>query len=186
MSNTHLPFEVSAKQQPCDNGARCSLRGVLPKPLQEAADSSPILSEYLHLVPMNSIGVPEFYPKLSRDLQHLEHRNLIYPIKNGLYVHIYPNETSERDIYVPIEPHLNVDLERVLPEMELRLLDYVEMIGAAQGEEDKREALTKAIDAIATVTGEHGKVIVTPRQLEALKYLLLRDKISYGILTPLL
>ena len=42
-------------------------------------------------------------------------------IKNGLYVHIYPSENSERDVYVPIEPHLNVKLDHLLPEIERRL-----------------------------------------------------------------
>lgn len=187
MTTTHLPFELPEKPKPaCDNGARCSLRGVLPKPLQQAADSSAFLSEYLHLVPMNMIGVPEYYPKLSRDLQYLERRNLIYPIKNGLYVHIYPNEKSERDTYVPIEPHLNVQLDHVLLEVEARLLDYVDQIGAAANNDEKRSALNKAIDAITTLTGESGKIVVSARELEALKYLLNRDKIGYGILSPLL
>ena len=56
--------------------------------MKEAAASFPTLFDYLHWVPMDEIGVPEFYPKLSRDMSSLERRNLIYPIKEGLYVHI--------------------------------------------------------------------------------------------------
>src|SRR5581483_10746032 len=187
MVATQLPFAVPAKAPvACDNGAGCSLRGVLPKPLQDAADSSTCLSEYLHLLPMSTIGVPEYYPKLSRDLQQLERRNLIYPIQNDLYVHIYPNETSERDTYVPIEPHLNIKLDHILSEVETRLLDYVEQIGAARNEAEKRAALNQAIDSITTLTGENGKIVVTPRELQALKYLLARDKIGFGVLSPLL
>lgn len=186
MSSTTLPFEVPTKRPVCDNGRGCSLRGVLPRELQDAADSCSFLSEYLHLVPMNSIGVPEYYPKLSRDLQHLERRNLIYPIKEGLYVHIYPNDKSERDTYVPIEPHLNVNLDHIMPQIETRLLDYVEMIGAATNSADKLDALNKAIDIITTTKSEPGKIAVTPRELQALKYILARDKLGYGILSPLL
>jgi flagellar protein FlaI len=103
-----------------------------------------------------------------------------------LYVHIYPNETSERDTYVPIEPHLNIKLDHILSEVETRLLDYVEQIGAARNEAEKRAALNQAIDSITTLTGENGKIVVTPRELQALKYLLARDKIGFGVLSPLL
>lgn len=187
MAATHLPFEATAiSKSNCDNGAACSLRGVLPKPLQVACNESAFLSDYLHQVPMDTIGVPEYYPKLSRDLSHLERRNLIYPIRNGLYVHIYPNEKSERDIYVPVEPHLNVNLDTILPDVEKRLLDFVETIGAAEGKQGKQAALLKAIDEITTLTGDMGKIVVTPRELEALKYVLIRDKVNYGVLSPLL
>lgn len=187
MATTHLPFEVPDKPKPaCDNGAGCSLRGVLPKPLQQAADASAFLSEYLHLIPMHTIGVPEYYPRLTREMQYLEHRNLIYPLPDGLFVHIYPNESSERDVYVPIEPHMNVKLEHILPEVELRLLDYVDQIGAASRGDAQRAALDKAIDSITTLTGESGKIVVSARELEALKYLLQRDKIGFGVLSLLL
>jgi flagellar protein FlaI len=187
MAIMQMPFpQREKKENGCDHGPGCSLNLVLPKPLQIQCKKNAFLSDYLHLIPMAEIGVPQYYPKLSRDLTYLERRNLIYPIENGLFVHIYPNDKAERDTYIPIEPHLTINLEHILGEVEEKLLDWVEVIGAAETEDAKREALLKAIDAIVSLNGDTRKVHVTPRELEALRYVVVRDKIGFALLAPLL
>jgi archaeal flagellar protein FlaI len=187
MALMQMPFAPKADGgAKCDHGPGCSLKAVLPKPLRSECDKNVFLSEYLHLVPLDQIGIPKYYAKLSRNLSFLERRNLIYPIDNGLYVHIYPNDRGERDTYIPIEPHLTVNLDKILPRVEEKLLEWVELIGSAQTEEEKRAALLKAIDAIVTTGDDGRKIHVTPREMEALKYVLIRDKIGYGLLAPLL
>jgi len=185
MAHLHLPFDGEGVGD-CDHGPTCSLRSVLPQALQEACDAGPFLADYLHWVPMDEIGVPDYYPALSRDMADLTRRNLIYPIKQGLFVHLYPDEKGERDQYIPIEPHLTVNLDEIVPQVEVKLLDWVEQIGAAESEDAKRAVLLKAIDADVSTNGTPGKVHVTPRQMEALRYLLLRDKIGLGLLAALL
>jgi len=135
---------------------------------------------------MDKVGIPEYYPKITRDQSYLDRRNLVYPIGNGLYVHIYPNDKGDRDIYIPIEPHLTIDLSKVIPQLETMLLGFVEQLGAAETDEAKTEALLRAIDASVSTNGAAKKVHVTPRELEALKYVLVRDKIGFGLLAPLL
>ena len=187
MAVLQMPFPTKEKVgEVCDHGPGCSLNAFLPKPLQAECKKNVFLSEYLHLVPISDIGVPKYYSKLTRDLTYLERRNLIYPIDNGLFVHIYPNDSGERDTYVPIEPTLTVNLDHILPKVEEKLLGWVEVIGKAEGDDAKREALLRAIDAIVSATGDARKIQVTPRELEALKYALVRDKIGFGLLAPLL
>lgn len=185
MAQMLLPFDCESAGD-CDHGPGCSLRSVLPKALQDACDADPFLAEYLHRVPMDLIGVPDYYPVLSRDMADLSQRNLIYPIKEGLFVHLYPDEKGERDKYIPIEPNLTVNLDEIVPQVEFKLLGWVEQIGSAEPGDAKREALLKAIDASVSTNGAPGKVHVTPRQMVALKYLLLRDKIGLGLLASLL
>ncbi len=187
MADTRLPFEIDLKKLDCKHGASCKVKSALPKTLKEACEQNESLFEYLHLVPMDKIGVPEYYPKLTRDQSYLDRRNLVYPIDNGLFVHIYPDDKGDRDTYIPIEPHLTVDLSEVLPQVEEKLLDWVEEIGSAETNEDKTAKVLKAIDASVSTTGaDPKKVHVTPRQLEALNYLLVRDKIGFGLLAPML
>ena len=181
-----MPFTLERDKPGCDHGPRCNLRTVLPKTLQEACNTSPSLSDYLHQVPLDVIGVPDYYPKLSRDQSYLERRNLIYPIENGLFVHIYPNEKGDRDYYVPIEPHLTINLDKIIPEIEAKLLNYVDQIGSATTDEDRTAALLKAIDASVSLNGDRNKIHVTARELDALKYLMTRDKVGFGLLAPLL
>ncbi len=186
MATMKLPFPLEKGASVCDHGARCKLRSVLPKPLMDMCEQSGFLGDYLHQVPIDAIGVPQYFPKVTRDQSYLERRNLIYPIENGLFVHVFPNDKAERDIYIPIEPHLTINLDEIIPKVEVKLLDFVEQIGAALELEEKRNALLTAIDAGVTTNGVNGKVKVTPRELEALKYVLARDKIGFGLLAPLL
>jgi flagellar protein FlaI len=181
-----MPFEMDTSKLGCKHGSKCNLKSVLPKSLREAAEQTEWLYDYLHLIPMDKIGVPEYYPKLSRDQSYLDRRNLIYPIEHGLFVHIYPNDKGDRDTYVPIEPQLTVNLTEVLPQVETKLLDWVEEIGSAKTDAEKTAALNKAIDASVSLNGDAKKVHVTQRELDALKYVLVRDKIGFGLLAPML
>ncbi len=186
MAYIQLPFAIDGSDNNRSHGAESRLRSMLPKRLRQAYEENPFLADYLDYVPVDEIGVPDYYPKLSRRLKDLEERNLIYPIEEGLFVHIYPNPTGERDLYIPIEPHTTVSLDDIVPEVEKRLLDWAEEIGAAKTPEEKREKLLEALDEIASINGRGGKLNVTPRELEALRYLLGRDKIGFGLLSPLL
>ncbi len=186
MATLKVPFEIEKDTLGLVHDDRCGLEGVLPKQLREACIAYPVLSDYLHRAPLDEIGIPQYFPKLTRAQSTLAKRNLVYPIKDGIFVHIYPSEHGERDTYVPIEPHMTVDLDDVLPEIEIKLLDWVEEIGAAETEDEKREALLDAIDQSVSTTGEPGKIPLTDRQYEAVRYLQVRDKVGFGLLAPLL
>lgn len=176
-----LPFSMDENNGGYD-------QSLLPKPLQRACRESPFLADYLATLPIDEIGVPDYYPKLTRDLKGLEECNLIYPTAHGgLYIHIYPDLTNPRDYYICVEPHLTVDLSDLLPEVEMRLVDYAEEIGIAETDEEKEEALLKALAEILATDGRgDDKIQVTPRELEAIKYLFVRDKVGLGVLAPLL
>jgi flagellar protein FlaI len=179
MPRSELPFS--------SNGSNGHDRSLLPKPLRQACQKAPFLNEYVERLPIDEIGVPEYYPKLTRDLRDLESRNLIYPIEGGLFIHLYPDETGERDMYICIEPHLMVDLSELVPEIERRLVDYSEEIGMAESDEEKEASLLDALDEILTTGPKSGgRLQVTPREMEAIKYLFVRDKVGFGVLAPLL
>ena len=186
MAITQMPFVVDLKRINCKHGTKCAMKASLPKSLREACEESDSLHDYLHTVPMDKVGIPEYYPKISRDQSYLERRNLIYPTENGLFVHIYPNDKGDRDVYIPIEPDLTLDLTHIMPQIETKLLDWVELIGAAQTNQEKTEALLKAINASTSTNGDANKIHVTPRELEAIRYALVRNKIGFGLLAPLL
>ena len=90
MALSVLPFSLEKR----NGGYSPSL---FPKPLRRACAKNGFLAEYLKYVPLDEIGVPDYYPRHSRGLSDLEDRNLIYPIEGGLFVHIYPDETGARD-----------------------------------------------------------------------------------------
>ena len=191
-----LPFpkERLIRREP---GSRGNLLSQFPQALQEAAREKDYLSEYLQAIPVDEIGIPAYYPKLSKKLEKLRKRNLIYPIEEGLFVHIYPDPKSARDAYISIEPALTLELDGFMQKVEVKLLDLAEEIGQAE-EEERRQVLLDCLDKICT-TGYGGekygnkkgrkdgdKIRMTPRELEGVKYLVLRDKMGLGVLQPFL
>jgi flagellar protein FlaI len=193
MARTVLPFPVDGHTSGCDHGPGCSIRAVLPQPLQKACDGANFLADYLHYVPIGEIGVPAYYSELSRSLQHLEVRNLIYPIAGGLFVHIYPDQTGARDYYVSVEPTVVVDLDNIMPAVDERLVEWAEEIGRTEDEEEKTQLLLHLIDQICTTNGRSPgekskpeRIRVTPRELDGIRYRVLRDKVGLGVLQPLL
>ncbi|MCB8926605.1 MAG: Flp pilus assembly complex ATPase component TadA [Ardenticatenaceae bacterium] len=162
-----------------------------PQPLREVAMQKPYLAAYLTALPVDEIGIPEFYPTPDRSLGKLERRNLIYPIRKGNFIHIYPDEQSERDYYIVIEPTLGINLNGLSREIELKLLDMAEEIGETD-EEDRESVFMESLDKILTVkSSKNGKskdrrLQVNPLEMEAIRYTTKRDKIGVGALDPLL
>lgn len=158
-----------------------------PPALQEAAEDKYYLRSYLEGLPLEQIGAPQYYAELSRSLQSLTVRNLIYPIKQGLFVHIYPDPTGSRDYYIPITPELPVELNGLMIEVDLRLLDWAEEIGLAE-DQNRAEVFLRCLDRICTTLpgANDGCLHVSPQEFEAIRYLTLRDKVGLGVLEPLI
>lgn len=171
------------------------LQTMLAPTLLEACSKSTFLTSYLQRIPLEKIGIPEFYAKPSRALGNIEYKNFIYPIKEGLFVHIYPDPSGARDHYVSIEPSIVVDTDRLMPRIEEKLVLWAEDIGRLENPEEKKSFLLQLIDTLCTTSQKQAvtsaktkleKVYVTPAELEAVRYRVLRDKVGLGILQPLL
>ncbi|MCA0454602.1 MAG: type II/IV secretion system ATPase subunit [Chloroflexi bacterium] len=189
MAQTVLPFEFCP--EPIYTWEQ--LQTMLSPVFLEACEKSIFLRTYVARLPMDTIGVPEFHPKPSRALGNTEHQNFIYPIKEGLFVHLYPDPSGARNHYVSIEPSIVVNTDHLMPRIEERLVHWAEDIGRLEDAEEKRAFLLQLIDTLCTTakmptngTKRIDKVQVTPAELDAIRYRVLRDKVGLGILQPLL
>ncbi|MBN1314388.1 MAG: type II/IV secretion system ATPase subunit [Anaerolineales bacterium] len=199
MPEMHWPFAKDDVYKKNGRNKARNLLAILPSNLREACKETPFLLDYLEIIPIEEIGIPTFYLKLSRAMRDIEERNLIYPIGEGLFVHIYPNPMGARDYYVAIEPHTTYQLDTLLEQIEIRLVDWSEEIGNSETDEEKRQVLKNALDQILTTiisSGDNGqqrrertesnKIYVTPGEMNALKYVIMRDKVGFGPLSPFL
>jgi flagellar protein FlaI len=199
-----LPFSGQGEGgSPQNSMSEGDLLQLLPEALQEACKQNKHLLDYLRMISVNEIGVPEFYTKITRAQGDLPQKNLIYPVSDNIFVHVYSEPGGGRPIYIPIEPSLTQDMSRVLPEVESRLVDVAGGMSAAESETERKEAILKLVDRVCFVhrngstsssntrdaKGNGGndskvasktKVQVTPEQLEAIKYLMVRDKVGMG------
>jgi flagellar protein FlaI len=209
----NLPFSGEGACEEHGGGVeKCSLHGLLPPPLKERVAEAPHLLDYLHQVPIGEVGMPEFYPELSRKLGDLERRNLIYPVASDVFVHIYEAPGDARDYYISIDPSLVAGLEPSRERLERSLLDYVEALERAETPEAKAEVLVRAAEENCVVISDKAaksagngkskrargpglpsqtpkagaKIPVTAQQLVGLKYVIVRDKIGMGVLEPLI
>jgi len=158
--------------------------------LQEQSKSQGHLWSYLCDLPVDHIGVPAYYPRLGRPQKDLEDRNLIYPVGKGVFIHIYPDASSIRDSYVSVEPSSLGSLNRLMDEVDLRLLDYVDELEYSGDDlEQRSENLLSCLDRICGVNGgrfRRGTVKVTDPELDGLRYLIVRDKEGLGNIEPMM
>ncbi len=126
-----------------------------------------------------------------------KHPNLIYPVKGGIFTHILHDGNDGRDTYIPIEPIVGEDLDKLMIEIEKRLLDISELLNlkAIASDEERRKRILQNIDLVVTTTDRptsflnklpfRSKIkplVVTPAQLRSLKYMMVRDKLGMGML----
>ena len=200
-----LPFSSQGEAgSPQSNMSEGDFYQLLPEALQEACKQNKHLLDYLRLIPVSELGVPGYFTKLTRAQGDLPQKNLIYRISDNVFVHMYSEPGGGRPIYIPIEPSLTQDLSQVLPEVESKLVDVAGGMSAAESDIERKEAILKLVDRVCVVhrngstssssntkdgrdSGGNGskvasktKVQVTPEQLEAIKYLMVRDKVGMG------
>ena len=177
----------------------------LPEHLQKVTQQYPYLLEYLRMVPISEVGIPEYYPELSRSLGGKKEPNLIYPTKrDGVFIHILANKEDSRNDYITIEPTLLTDVTRLMPEVDIKLLELRNKLPRIDEQGDREEQLRAYLDMVITVDEEAEqsplaklvgpltkgglvlkKLRMTRREMDAVRYLFVREKLGLGTLDPL-
>jgi len=174
-----------------------------PSALKEVAEENPHLLEYLCVLPVSQTGIPEYCSKLSRNMGDIKKPNLIYPVGRNIFAHIMFDFKDARHNYIPVEPVLLQNLGAIVPKVEDACIAISDRFAGVDPEKDKAKQLLCYLEQVTTQKDEPpssiGKVAgflkreetipkikVTPRELEGLKYLFIRDKIGMGVLEPLM
>ena len=209
-----LPFEPKFPEAHGANMMQCGLYRMLPPDAKKfiSAEENHHVLDYLHMLPLDDIGVPKFYPELSRDLKKITKPNLIYPVGDGISIHIYPDKDDVRNYYIPIEPTLFASVDELLIEVEEALVDIVDVLEVTTDDIDAKKALLEeGLNDVCIIEddrdrGEEGglrkrildrihgfaratknkKVHVTSDEFQKIKYYIFKDKIGMGPLQPLL
>ena len=206
MSKITLPFEVEEAEGKHEGDPfACTLYKMLPEPMQEQTKEAVYLLEYLHMIPVNQFGIPEYHPTLSRGLGDLDSTNLIYPVEGGLFVHVIDDPLGGRGYYIAIEPKLSngMDEGEMVRSSEMALLDYAMEFEGAETAAEQTEVLERLLEQLyKTQTNDESGLRGTIRKLisktskrntqlsdgdlRVLKYIMVRDKIGIGILEPMI
>ena len=197
-AQTVLPFPLTPGQIVTP---REKLLPQLAPELQTVCKNSEFLLDYLEYLPIERYGIPQYYEKPPRSLGSQGIRNIIYPTKENLFVHILPDEVGARDHYVPIEPTTVINVDELISKVDKRLVAFAEELGRTVEKEAKRKLLLELVDRFCAVPTENDPnagsrtemrkpktdvIPVTPQQLAAIRYIVIREKLGLGILQPLL
>jgi len=145
------------------------------------------LREYLEYWLEYTGSYPNFYTQLSRDMAKIRRPNVLYPVGDPVYIHIYtrPDGTI---IYNPIEPRLKHKKRlEIISEAEKRLaLEIGDRIPKDPEEHEKMlyELLEKVITFSSETKIGKKKLFVTREDFERLKYELYCEKIGVSLLEP--
>ncbi|WP_456330209.1 type II/IV secretion system ATPase subunit [Archaeoglobus sp.] len=152
----NFPFKPRVLEEEHDhsNIATCGIYKLLPDRMKKEVEKNLHLLEYLHILPLDRIGIPKFAPKLDRKKHgNLERPNLIYPADEQIYIHIYPDKNDMRNFYIPIEPTLLTGVDSLLREVEIRLVDYITDIDFdPEDNEEKIKILKEALREVCEIT----------------------------------
>jgi len=152
----NFPFKPRVLEEEHDhtNIATCGIYRLLPDRMKKEVEKNLHLLEYLHILPLDRIGIPKFAPKLSRKKHgNLDKPNLIYPADEQIYIHVYPDKNDMRNFYIPIEPTLLTGVDELLREVEIRLVNYITDIDFdPEDNEEKIKILKEALKEVCEIT----------------------------------
>jgi len=196
---TNFPFKPN-KYEGHDHSdlTKCNLYKLLP-------------SEYLHILPIETIGMPKFISNLESKHGEIAELNLIYKVSDQTYVHIYPNKNDVRNFYIPIEPILLTGVGSLIKELETKLVDHLTGLDFdPENIEEKEKILRESLEAICIISNQKivgnsssgfnklfgaksllngtkkkdNHIRLSKEYYEALRYSIIRDKIGVGFLDP--
>ncbi|PCN49901.1 hypothetical protein B6U99_07265 [Candidatus Geothermarchaeota archaeon ex4572_27] len=180
----------------CLNPSRCSLLGQLDEEFRRAAEGNPHLLAYLHEWVSSGNELPSYHVQLSRELRSLKRPNIIYPVGDPIFIHIYSTDVGERPTYHPVQPSLPPEARDLLPKVEEAVAMVIdEGFDYETPEEQRRlleEALSRAVKVDPSLRGPGAyrvdrrghKLILSREAFEVVKYNLLNEKVGMGILEP--
>jgi flagellar protein FlaI len=209
---TNFPFKPKKYDgHDHSNLKTCNLYKLLPPEMKKEVETNLHLLEYLHILPIDTIGIPRYIPKLESKHGDIAELNLIYKVSDQTYVHIYPNKNDVRNYYIPIEPILLTGVGSLIKQLENKLVDHLTGIDFdPENLEEKEKILRGALDAICVISNqktvdnpssgvkklfgsrsflngnkkEDDHIYLSKEYYEALRYSIIRDKIGVGFLDP--
>ena len=160
------------------------------KSFDDALRKFPHLSKYFRKV-SREVGEPEWYTKLNRDLKKQEFPNVIYPVGDPLFIHIY-RKKGEPLIYHVIEPEISEKLKKLNEKILDKMISKAHKYPVPEKTEDMESVLIKLFEEVAILddkkTGTKlftNKVHLNKWDYEMIKYYLIRDRVGYGKLEPI-
>ncbi len=166
--------------------------------LEDALRRNPHLKDYLTKFKKREGTIPNFVPSLTRDMKSLPRPNLIYPVGDPIFIHIWTNRDGDKQ-YIAIEPRLSEKDEEKFEAIMDRMLELAPYEKVPENEEEMDKLIDKLFDKVTTLTKTPQPVVkkkrrfsfgfekipVTRAEVIKFKYMIKREVVGVGPLEPL-
>ena len=157
----NLPFKPEPVDERTDwynNVEASALYRMLPANAKEYVKQAPHLLEYLHILPVNTYGIPLFLSELKKDLKGMKNPNLIYPVTENIFVHILQDPNDVRNFYIPIEPSFLSSVGKYIPAIEYKMIDLIDALETDPATEKERTDVLKTMLSRITAINRNGVI----------------------------
>jgi flagellar protein FlaI len=157
-------------------------------------ERNPHLREYVASFARKTGMMPEFQIQLNRDLGELKEINLIYPVGDPIFIHVFKKKDEAEIRYFAIEPKFSFALREKYLRLRDRMLEIVPSQLEPSTSREFKFMLDQMLADLCSI-GEvkkgfpifgkkENKVVVTPEEFEMLRYKLMKDMAGVGVLEP--
>ncbi|MFO8110776.1 MAG: type II/IV secretion system ATPase subunit [Thermoplasmata archaeon] len=168
--------------------AQASLKGTgFQNSPAQIRKKNPHIQEYIETLHTRGINQPEFVMNLDRDLKGEDSINLIYPVGDPIFIHIYGNKRRGFQ-YNAVEPTFDASCKDLYEE----ICDYVFMESAKREAcvttDQRTEMISELVDEYAEKKSKSllGIKKIPKDRLDRVKYRLIRDLSKLGPIEPLM
>jgi flagellar protein FlaI len=169
------------------------------KQYEENKKKFPHLKEYIDQWVAQGNKEPNPYANLQSDMAKLKEFNFIYPVKEPMFIHVYKMGISGKR-YITIEPLMSDETHDKYDEILQSILKEAPYEKAHENREQFEQTLDRLMAKVTTkkmavaegwLTGklsgfETKKTQVSDRELEEMKFYLVRNIIEHGPLEPII
>lgn len=158
---------------------------------QDVLNRNPHLKEYIEAFEKKSGSRPEFHETLKEEMVRLKHPNIIYPVGDPIFIHVYNLEGLGRN-YAAIEPGLTQSEKTKMREILAKILSLAPQEPFYGSKLEQSKGIDNLIRKV-TVVGRPtlldslrtARISLSKDQLDRITYHLKRKLIENDILEPL-
>ncbi|MFO8110778.1 MAG: type II/IV secretion system ATPase subunit [Thermoplasmata archaeon] len=126
---------------------------------------------------------------------HIEKNyNILYPLTNQVFAHVY-RDSQSNDIYNVVEPILTPKLREKLEKIKESIYHQADYDRKIEFKEELRQMVLEIFEKVVTTKSETGilskfitdeKIRVKKKEIPTLRYYILRDMVDFGVINSML
>ncbi len=165
--------------------------------LKRAMARNPHLKTYLNEFGKKNGSFPRFLPQLSGDLKNEDYINILIPVGDPIFIHLYGSNQLKTVKYYAIEPKLNGKEKKKYQDVLDAILERSAEEEIPDTEAKLRVMIFKLLREVCEVSNEESKssgplqkgldkIPVTPLEYDKIQYYLERNILGAGPIEPLI